>query len=379
MRIAVNTRLLITGKLDGIGWFSFETLSRITRAHPDHEFIFIFDRPYSREFIFADNISPVILKPLARHPFLWYWWFEFSVSALLRKMKPDVFVSPDGYLSLSSEIPSLCVMHDINFHHRPEDLPFLTGRYYRHFFPRFAAKAKRIVTVSEYSRDDISGSYNVPADKITVAYNGANSIYRPVEEDERIRVRARYSEGKNYFIFVGTLHPRKNIPSLLLAFDRFREQHDKDFKLLIVGEEMFMTSGIRAVLRKMNHHQDVIFTGRLSPQELHRVYCGATALTFVPFFEGFGIPVLEAMQCDTAVLSSDVTSLPEVGGDAVCYVDPHDTESISTGMLKIAENQEYRNTLVERGREQCKKFSWDRTAEILWAGIEETARKNPRQ
>jgi glycosyltransferase involved in cell wall biosynthesis len=376
MRIAVNTRLLLPGKLDGIGWFTFETLKRITRARPDHEFIFIFDRPYAREVIFSDNIRPCVLRPQARHPLLWYWWFEYSLPAFLRKMKPDVFVSPDGYLSLSSDLPSVCVIHDINFHHRPGDLPPLTGWYYRYFFPRFAAKATRILTVSEYSRSDISSSYNIPAERISVAYNGANSIYTPVGEQEKILIREAYAQGKDYFVFVGTLHPRKNIPSLLRAFERFRQEYDKEFKLLIVGEELFMTGGMRKVLRNMHYRQDVVFTGRLPPGELHKVYCGATALTFVPFFEGFGIPVLEAMQCGTPVVSSGVTSLPEVGGDAVCYVDPRDTESICAGMIKITEDQAYRNKLVALGLEQCRKFSWERTAGVLWDSIESAHREH---
>src|SRR5512139_2040469 len=102
MRIAVNTRLLIKDKLEGIGWFTYETLKRITRKHPEHEFIFLFDRPFDKEFIFAQNIIPVIITPEARHPILWYLWFEYSVPRALKKYKADIFLSPDGYLSLST-------------------------------------------------------------------------------------------------------------------------------------------------------------------------------------------------------------------------------------------------------------------------------------
>ncbi|MBU6205399.1 MAG: glycosyltransferase family 1 protein, partial [Bacteroidetes bacterium] len=102
MNIAVNTRFLLSNKLEGIGWFTYETLKRITRAHPEHQFHFLFDRPYHNEFIFSGNITPHILPPPARHPLLWYWWFEQSVPSVLKKIKADLFLSTDGFLSLSA-------------------------------------------------------------------------------------------------------------------------------------------------------------------------------------------------------------------------------------------------------------------------------------
>ncbi|MCP4551073.1 MAG: glycosyltransferase family 4 protein, partial [Bacteroidetes bacterium] len=124
MRIAVNTRLLIKNKLEGVGWFTHETLRLITVQHPEHEFYFLFDRDYDNDFIFSDNITPIIIGPQARHPFLYYLWFEKSVPAVLKKLKIDLFLSPDGYLSLRSKIPSINVIHDLNFEHHPNDYPF---------------------------------------------------------------------------------------------------------------------------------------------------------------------------------------------------------------------------------------------------------------
>lgn len=161
MKIAVNTRLLLRGKLEGMGWFSFETLKRLTQNHPEHQFIFIFDRPYAQEFIFSDNITPVVAGPPARHPFLFYIWFDFQIPRLLKKYQADLFLSPDGYLSLRTDIPQLAVIHDISFIHRPDDLPWLKRRYYNWFFPRFARKAKRIATVSNYSKEDIVRSFQI--------------------------------------------------------------------------------------------------------------------------------------------------------------------------------------------------------------------------
>jgi glycosyltransferase involved in cell wall biosynthesis len=370
MIIAVNTRLLIQGKLEGIGWFTQETLSRITQDHPEHQFLFIFDRPYTSEFIFSDNITPIILSPPTRHPFLWYIWFEIQIPRILKKYKVDLFFSPDGYLSLSTKIRQLAAIHDINFAHRPKDLPWLKAKYYNHYFPLFARKAKRIVTVSYFSKEDINRTYKIEADKIDVVYNGVNTLYTPTSEEDKRQVKAWYCKGSDYFLFIGSLHPRKNICGLLRAYDAFRTSVESNVKLVIVGESMFKTGDIELTYEGMRYKEDVVFTGRLSNNELHQVLGASLALTFVPYFEGFGIPVIEAMSAGVPVICSNTTSLPEVGGNAVLYVDPFSLNQIREAMVKIYEQKDVRDSLIEKGFVQKDKFSWDKTAELLWGSIQ---------
>jgi hypothetical protein len=176
LQIVVNTRLLLKDKLDGIGWFTYQTLKRITKNNPEVHFVFLFDRPYDEEFIFSDNVTPLILSPQARHPFLYHAWFQFSVKSLLNKMKPDLFLSTDGFICLGTKCKQLSVIHDINFFHHKKDLKWLTGKYYNHYFPKFAAAATRIATVSEYSKNDIVKNYKTDPSKIDVVYNGINSF-----------------------------------------------------------------------------------------------------------------------------------------------------------------------------------------------------------
>jgi len=370
MIIAVNTRLLIQGKLEGIGWFTRETLSRITRDHPEHQFLFIFDRPYASEFVFTDNVTPIVVSPPTRHPFLWYLWFEFQIPRILKKYKADLFFSPDGYLSLSTRVRQLAAIHDINFAHRPKDLPWLTAKYYNYFFPRFARKARRIVTVSFFSKEDLLRTYKIGSDKIDVVYNGVNTLYTPTSESEKEKTKVKYSDGKDYFLFIGSLHPRKNICGLLRAYDAFRTSVDTDTKMVIIGESMFKSNDIEFTYEGMRYKDDVVFTGRLSNEELHQVLGASLALTFVPFFEGFGIPVIEAMNSGVPVICSNTTSLPEVGGHAVLYVDPFSVNQIRDAMIKIFQEKELREILIEKGFLQKEKFSWDKTAELLWGSIQ---------
>jgi glycosyltransferase involved in cell wall biosynthesis len=347
----------------------------MVKNHPEHEFILIFDRKYSPEFIYGENVKPVICYPQARHPFLYMAWFEASIPCVLAKYNPDVFLSPDGYTSLITNVPTLSVIHDINFHHRPQDLPFLERHYYNFFFPRFARKVNRIATVSEYSRNDIMQSYDIPKEKIDVVYNGANTSYRPFGDDEKQKVKEKYSKGTDYFIFVGTLHPRKNVAALLKAFDMFKKSSGSDIKLLIVGTKMFLNKDMETAYYSMTYAHDVIFTGRLEVDDLQEVMASALALTFVPLFEGFGIPMVEAMYCDVPILASNTTSMPEVAGEAAIYANPFSVDSIAEGLTRIYYDRSLRARLIERGQIQRQNFSWDKSAENLWNSLQRTVNK----
>jgi glycosyltransferase involved in cell wall biosynthesis len=376
LKIAVNTRLLLPDKLEGIGWVAYETLKRITLSHPEHEFYFIFDRKWDERFIFADNITPIVASPQARHPILYYIWFEFSVPRILRRIGADLFLSPDAYLSLKTKVPSIPVFHDLNFEHYPFDLPFCERKYYKYFFPRYARKATRIVTVSEFSKKDIVNLYGVPPEKVSVVYNGANENFKPVDKKEKEASRARWSGGCPYFIFVGALHPRKNLARLFQAFDYFKELHDTDIKLVVVGNKKYWTRDIRNAYERMKHSRDVIFSGRMSAGDLRKAVASALGMAYVSYFEGFGLPIIEAFRSDTPVLTSNVTSMPEVAGDAALLIDPFSVKSIAMGLEKIAFDRELRASLIEKGRDRQSRFTWQRSAEGLWNVIEEVLNDN---
>jgi glycosyltransferase involved in cell wall biosynthesis len=370
MKIAINTRLLIQNKLEGIGWFTFENFKRITLAHPEHDFYFLFDRSYSKELIFSENVHPVVVWPHAGYPLTWKFWFDVAVPRVLKRIKPDLFISPDGFLSLTTEVPQLSVIHDINFFHRPDDFPYLTRKYYSKYFPLFAQKAKRIVTVSEFSKHDICDSYNISPSKIDVVYNGANKEYKPLTRDEIAETKQKYSKGADYFLFIGSLQPRKNVSGLLGAFDLFVSHYGTDHKVIIVGDKHALAAELDTTYNQMRFGDDVIFTGRLSTTELKNVLGAATALVFVPFFEGFGIPIVEAMSAGVPVISSNTTSMPEVAGDAAIFVDPSDINAIALAMHEISTDDQLRKGLIEKGRKQGEKFNWDTSARMLWESIE---------
>lgn len=372
MRIVVNTRLLLPNKLDGIGWFSYQTLKRITQNNPDVHFVFLFDRHFSDEFIFSDNITPMVVGPQARHPFLYYAWFHLSVKSLLNRLQPDLFLSPDGFLSPGAKCKQLPVIHDINFFHNPNDLKSLTSKYYNYFFPKYAKAATRIATVSEYSKHDISTHYYINPNKIDVVYNGINDGFKPLDNGEQQKVREKFSHGKSYFLFVGSQSPRKNLNRLVAAFDEFKEQTQSDYKLVLVGAVYSNEGDVKRVIDKSKYKEDIIFTGRQPQEELERIMASAFALAFVPYFEGFGIPLVEAMQCEIPIISSNTTCMPEIAGDAAMMINPFEVSEISKAMVELFHNPNLRTDLIENGKKRKNLFSWDKSANLLWDSIQKT-------
>lgn len=369
MRIAINTRLLLKNRLEGIGWFTYETLRLIVKSHPEHTFFFLFDRPYSAEFIFADNVKPVVLSPQSRHPVLWYVWFELSVAKFLRKNSIDVFFSPDGYLSLSANVPQVVAIHDINFYHNKNRLPWLTSWFMNHFTPKYLEKATRVVTVSNFSKRDICASYLINENKVDVVYNGVGDNFVPLADAEIGSIRAAISQGQPYFVFVGAFNPRKNISGLINAFGMFKFSTNSKIKLVIVGEKMFKAKTINQAYRRSAFKEDIVLLGRMNRGELNKVVGAALAMVYPSFFEGFGVPLVEAMSCNVPLAVSNSSSLPEVAGSAAIYFDPADTNQIAEAMQRLVSEPELRASLVEHGKKQREKFSWDRSAKKLYEVI----------
>ena len=376
MKIAVNTRLLLHNKLEGIGYFTLKTLEKVVKNHPEHEFIFFFDRKYDNSYVFSDNVTPVVIPCPARHPVLWYIYFEILLPFYLKKYKVDIFFSPDSYIPKHSKIPILNTFHDLNYEYNPEYIGNSWHRHYLlHYFPIFAKNSTRIVTVSEYSKDDLIKFYNIPEDKIDVVYNAANELYYVISEEEKEITKRELTHGKDYFYFVGAIHKRKNLDNLFNAFDLFKEKTDSDVKLVIIGSKKYWEGELEECFNNMKYKKDVIFTGRLEAKQINKIANSALALTFVSQFEGFGIPIVEAFAAGCPVITSNTTSMPEIGGEAALYCDPYNPQSIADEMEKIYCNPQLREEMIDKGFEQNKKFNWEKSAEILWNSIEKTINK----
>ena len=368
--IAVNTRLLLPGKLEGLGRFADETLRRLTKNHPEIRFIFLFDRPFSQEFIYSDNIIPISIFPPARHPLLFYWWFEWSLPSILEKYKADLFLSPDGYLSLSSNVPQLPVIHDLNFEHNPQDIVWYNRIHFQYFFPKYATKASRIATVSEFSAKDIEKRYQIDRNKIDVIYNGVSNQFHPCQPEEKEKSQTKYANGKPYFLYWGAIHPRKNIIHLIQAFCQFKQQTSNPVQLVIAGSKSFWTAEMETAWQSAAFRDEIHFPGRIPENELNPLISGALGVCYTTLFEGFGLPIIEAFAAGTPVITSNVTSMPEIAGNAALLVDPLSVNQIANAMKQLFLSESDRNSLIQLGLERATQFNWNKTTELLWNSIE---------
>ncbi len=364
LRVAVNARFLLPRR-EGIGNYAHYVLQRMVAAHPDAEFIFFFDRPYDPQYVYAPNVRPVVLPPPARHPVLWWIWFEMAVARALRKYRPDAFFSPDSFAVLRGRVPTLTVFHDIGYETYHEDIPYWVRRYYQRYFPRYARHSSAVACVSEFTRQDLIRRYGVDAEKTFVAYSGPDPHLQAPPHDQIGRIRQRLTQGRPYFIYVGALHGRKNIDGMLRAFDRFKETTGAPHRLLIAGRKMWTNAAIEAAYQSMRHREAVVFSGWLEDEALRAAVAGAEALVLVSHFEGFGLPIAEAQALGTPVITSNLTAMPEIAGEGALLVDPRRPESIAQAMEAVLD-PDVRTRLRTAGRQNVQRFSWDESARRIW-------------
>lgn len=374
MIIAVNTRLLFKDQLEGTGNFIREIFSRLTLQHPEHTFYFFFDRPYPEAYLFSKNIIPVVLTPATRHPLLWKYWFDLRLPLALKKIKADVFISPDGLASLTSSVPQCLVIHDLGFLHHPKAYKKRDAGYMKRNTPKFVAKAKTIVTVSDFSKEDLIKQYQTPAEKISIVPNAARPTFQPLKWEVKEEVKEKYTEGREFFLYAGAIHPRKNLVNLLKAFSIFKKWQKSNWKLVLAGRQAWKNNEFLDLLKTYKYREDVVLTGYVSDEEMARLMASAYALVYPSLFEGFGIPVLEAMQSGIPALTSKDSSMEEIAGEGALYFDPADPADIADKMMLVYKDEPRRNELVGKGNVIVGNYNWQASADAFWQCILKTVK-----
>jgi len=374
MNIAVNTRFLLQDHLEGVGYFIYETFRRITVNHPEHDFIFIFDRPVDKLFVFGKNVKTVVTGPPARHPLLWKFWYDVKVPSVLRKYEADVFVSCDGFCSLTTKVPQCLVLHDLAFLHHPSFIKKSHLLFYKKYTPKFLEKAKTIATVSGFSKKDILAHYKMEPERIDVVFSAAKEVFRPAGEEEKTAIKNKYADGKEYFVYTGAIHPRKNLINLLKAFSVFKKRQQTSMKLILTGRLAWKYESFTESLKTYKYRNDVLTTGYVQEDELVKIMGAAYGLVYPSLLEGFGVPVLEAMQCDVPVITTAGSSMQEIANEAALYADANSFTDIADKMMLLYKDENLRKQLIEKGRKTARQYSWDHTAELLWNCIVRASR-----
>ncbi len=364
-QIAVNTRLLLPEGMEGVGRFTHEVCKRLVALRPEDQFWFFFDRDFSSQFVYNSNVEPCILFPQARHPVLFKWWFDYSVPRMLHKVKADLFYSPDGFGSLRTQVPQLISVHDLAYIHFPEQLPRINLWYYRRYVRRFLQKADRLHAVSTFTARDIHTSFPDIKTPVSVIHNGPDEGYAPLSNEQKNKARARLTEGLPYFIYAGAIHPRKNILTLLKAYELLRQQFSGRVKLILAGRMAWKTGEISRFIQNCPFRDDIILPGFVPAEDLPEMIGAADALVYPSVFEGFGIPVLNAMLAGVPVITSRNSAMHEVTQQHAMLIDPYSESAIAAAMLRVMSNDKTMVAMVSKALARGKEFSWDNTAQAL--------------
>ena len=261
--------------------------------------------------------------------------------------------------------PIVVTIHDISFEHFSDIFTKKEMLLQRNLIPYAARKSKKILTVSEFSKDDICEKYQVSPEKVVVTYNGKSEKFNkePLTDQERAVLRERYSLPEKYILYVGNIQPRKNLKRLLHAYFKYADKAANSLPLVIVGKKAWMYDEVFAEIEQRQWEGRVFFTDYVDADDLPQIYKEAEFFVYPSIFEGFGLPVLEAMACGTPVITSNITSIPEVAGDACYLVDPFSEEEICNALETFASNEEMRKACMVKGYKQAEKFNWKITAQ----------------
>jgi len=360
MRIAIDGRLLYYRQA-GIGRYTVRLLAALTQVAPQERFLLLHDWRQRRQLPRAPNLGHVRIYTPSHHR-----WEEFLLPTELLPLRLDLLHSPDFILPTRRTCAGVVTVHDLAFLRFPEWLTPAAARYYGRV-GQAVHSAERVIAVSECTRRDLLELLDVPEEKVAVIHEAAGAPFRPVQLPPTSReFRGRHLAPQRFALFVGTIEPRKNLPTLLRAFRLLLERHprlDPHPRLIIVGAQGWLSESVFGLVNELRLAQEVAFIGQVSEEDLIWLYNAARFLVFPSLYEGFGLPPLEAMSCGTPVIASNAGAIPEVVGSGGLLLDPHDVDGWAEAMAELWSDDARRARLRLLGLEQAARFSWQRAAQ----------------
>jgi glycosyltransferase involved in cell wall biosynthesis len=360
MRIAIDARIVHYTKA-GIGQYTIHLTKALADLAPEDEFILLQHRQDHNPLVTHGNVQRVGLWTPSHHR------LEQHLLALelpARRLDVDLLHSTDFIPPLRiNRFRSVITVHDLAFLTWPHFLTEEGARYYGQV-DQAVRRADHIIAVSHSTKNDMVQRLGVPPEKVTVVYEAAAPLFRPMDRlDALAALRGKFPVPENFILFVSTIEPRKNINTLLQAYRRLRDHYGVDSGLVLAGAIGWLADQIFAEVDRLDLRQYVTFVGRVETEDLAYLYNAARCLAHPAFYEGFGLTPLEAMACGTPVIVSNVSSLPEVVGDAALLIDPENAEELAVALHRVLTDDALHASLREKGLIRARRFSWERAAE----------------
>ncbi len=375
MRIAVDARPLLARQISGIPEYTGRLLEALITAHPEVDWRLFYsgwhDRPDNWQNL-GDKVN-VSWCPL-RYPNKLINAATWLIDRphLDKYCPANVWLLPHfNFTSLTGQTPTVLTIHDLSFLRQPEF--FSWRRRFWHaslHLQRLVNRADKIVAISENTKRDLMELLTVPEEKITVIYSAANQAFQPIADNDQrlVDYRQKYNLPKRFILSLSTCEPRKNLINIIRAYDNLRQRCSefKNCPLVIVGGQGWKQGAAKRAWRQSVYRSDIHWLGYLPANELPVLYNLASLIVYPSFYEGFGLPVLEAMTCGRPVITAATTALPEVVGTAALLVDPADSQALSRAMEQVLTNYHLAEQLAQAGLQQASQFSWQKTAQEYW-------------
>ncbi len=370
MHFAINAHLLspVGGyRQAGVSVYIEQLLRRLLPLAPDDRWTVYAPNGVAQRLDALPNAAVRESRLPTTNPIARIYWEQLVAPLLLLRDRPAALFCPLNVMPLLVRQPTVVTVHDLAFLRFPERFRPAKRRYLAALTRASVQRAAHVLTVSEFTRREVIDLLSVRPEKVTATPNGRDELMGPLPAEMVERFRAEQKLPQHFLLFVGTLEPRKNLTTLLRAYAQAREEID--IPLIVAGGKGWLYEPIFALVDELNLREHVQFAGFLPREHLALWYNAATAFVYPSIYEGFGLPPLEALQCGTPVVTSNVSSLPEVVGDAALTVDPSDIGALAAALIRVATDTRLRAELRERGPLQAKQFSWDRTATATLAAL----------
>ena len=361
MRVALDA-IPLASERTGVGHYTFELARHLALAAPAHQFELVSPFPFLQPI--SNEELPGNLKAVQpRTDLLRRRWFALGLPLYLKQSAFDLFHGTNYEVPIWNTCPTILTIHDLSLFIHPETHEPRLVRRGRRRLPLMARRATRIITPSERVKREACEHLRISPSKVVVISEAPRSIFQPMAADESHRVRKRLKVEDDFILCVGTIEPRKNLPTLLKAFESILQNTPLLPQLVIAGGEGWLTESLSADVKRMGITDRVCFTGYLADQELRALYSSCSVFVYPALYEGFGLPPLEAMACGAPVVASGVPSIVEgTGVDAAQVVSPADVQALARNIVEILDDKDERLRLATVGRQRAANFSWEQAA-----------------
>ena len=361
MKVSIDGRAAKWYRGTGIGTYTYQLINNINQIDFLNDYLLFLPENSNFEGNLRTNLKVNTIPNNSCENF----WEQVKVPNILTDECIDIYHVPQNGVGLCSKItcPSTITLHDIIPLRMPETVSDRYLRIFNEEMPNIISSTSGIITVSEFSKEDIANEFNYPKDKIFVTPLAAEDIYRPLDKnDAKKYLKNKYGIEDDFILYVGGFSPRKNILGLIEAFSLLIDKYSKPLKLVIIGKHGISYEKYKKRAEELNINSYVMFPGFIPLEDMPVFYNASSAFVYPSFYEGFGLPPLEAMACGTPVIASSLTSVPEVVSDSALLVDPLDVEAIKSNMEHLLQDKNLSSSLINRGLIHSSRFSWKKTA-----------------